>query len=160
MNASLIDQYKIHETIEDRKEQQDILRVFCKALGLYYQMTDPKCEQDATLYNTKAELVGLAETKNRKNPITKYPDFQIDASKIDNLIKEARRMWTRPVLVVKWLVDDIRYLPLREIAEGWVGQCDLFPTTMTKRGDRQELPDNQYHIPLHLFHRLPKESAE
>lgn len=146
------DQHKIHETSVDRERQRKTLRSFCTALDLYFQMTAALSEFDAKLY-TSTQYVGIAEVKFRNNPIDRYPDYQIDASKIDSLINTARREGVRAVLIVSWQ-HDIRYLPLSKIAEGWEGQCDIFSTTKTKRKDRREYADNQYHIPYELFKRI------
>lgn len=116
-------------------------------------MTEILDDYDAKIYNSRGEYIGVAEIKHRNNSFIKYPDYQIDIDKIHRLIHAARRDDVRAVLVVSW-EGDIRYASISKAAEGWEGQCDLFPTTLTKRRDRKEYADHQYHIPPTIFRKI------
>ena len=155
MDSSYPDQTTIHETADDRARQAAILQRFCNHHKCAAKMTATVVEYDAELYDPadKTKPIGIAEVKFRNNSASKYPDYQIDASKIHSMLLVAKRRGLRATLVVSWQ-GDVRCLPMTQMASTWDGQSALFPISNTQRNDRQELADVQYHIPMSMFTKI------
>lgn len=137
------DQYKIHETPEDRARQEEIIKTVCDAKEMQYEMEPKLTAFDAKLWQAD-ELIALAEVKYRNNPFDQYPDYTIDSAKINALIEDAWMWGTTPVLIVSWQ-GDIRYV---------FPKNKTYRQSVQKRKDRDELPDPVYHIPLDDFRSL------
>jgi hypothetical protein len=155
MDSSYPDQTTIHESSADRQRQAAILQRFCNHFKVAAKMTATVVEYDAELYDPadKTKPIGLAEVKFRNNSALKYPDYQIDVNKVHSLLLAAKRGALRASLIVSWQ-GDVRYLSLTQTATAWDGQSELFPVTVTQRGDRNELADRQYHIPMSMFQKI------
>ena len=143
------DQFKIHETIEDRKRQRAILKEFAQRFNLTGKLTNTLSRLDATLYRD-GEYFAIAEAKYRNNPIGKYSDYTIDVAKVDALIERARVEGVHAILVVSW-EGDTRYLSLSKVAREWDGEDTLFTMKRQLRRDRSELADWVYCIPTSMF---------
>ncbi len=141
----LADQYKTHETPDDRVRQEEIIVRLCGAKGLTYKLRPRMDVADADLYLNN-ELLCVAEVKHRNNVFRKYSDYTIDQAKIDALLNEAWNWGAQPILIVQW-TDGIRYCwPKKGILN--------YAKGIQKRKDRDESPDPVYHIPLDDFRAI------
>lgn len=139
------DQYRSHETFADKEKEKAVLDKYTKAFGFSYALADPHASFDALIINDFGPFQ-MVEVKNRNNVADLYPTLQIDVAKIDGLIASAEHKGVAPVLIVSWL-GDVRYIILsRRVAN--------FAITTTKRRDRDEFPDRQYHIPISMFSKI------
>ena len=133
------DQYRVHETDEDRARQFDILLAYTAARRLI-AITKPKFWRwDADIYRYP-NFLGRAEIKYRFHKFGKYPTYTIDRSKLDVMIWKGHCA----ILIISWL-GDIRHAeifhPIKIV--GW-----------QERGDRDEDEDFVAHIALSEFRKL------
>lgn len=150
------DQFKIHETVEDRQRQREILRAFAHRYNLTGKLTNTLSRLDARLFKNGVYFA-VAEAKYRNNAYDKYPNYTIDVEKIESLLQRAKEDGVVAILVVSW-EGDVRYINLTKVVENWDGEDLLFPISVQQRHDRQELADRVYHIPLNLFKKVINEN--
>jgi hypothetical protein len=151
----VLDQLKLHETPSDKLREKSAIETFIAFKGPEYsfeQTAAGSCSRhDAVLYKNGVP-VGLAEVRTRNNSRTTYSTLTIDRSKIVSLLGAADDQNLQAVLIVAWLTPDkarrdYHYVNLTfERSRGQV-----YEVTSQQRGDRDELPDEVFHIPVECF---------
>jgi len=141
------DEYRIHETDEQRERERQILLAFTRAFGLTFRRTPRLSCYDADIIGSR--VIALAEAKWRANVYGTYPSnrtYIIDVKKLEKIWALAESRGLDTLVIVEW-VDDIRWALVTREANYRV-------TMKASRKDRNELPDRVYHIPIADFYKL------
>ena len=150
------DQFKTHETREDRRRQRAILTRWTQSLGLRFEETGKFCRHDARVYNKRGTLVGFAEAKYCRVP--KRKGYFVDVAKIYSLFARSEIANVYAFHVVSW-EGDIGYLNVTRkwwtpTAAGVYDLQDPWDSKWITRRGRDEFPDEVYLIPVEAFKRV------
>jgi len=138
--GKLVDQYKLNETDADRARQTEIFLAFCKALKVSGIQSPDQAPQDAVIIAPDLSWRKNAEIKFRNHAFGTFQTYTIDRTKLDEITAGETSF-----LIVSWC-GDIRYAEIEN--------PERFKVTRQKRRDRDELPDEVYHVPLDLFKKV------
>lgn len=158
--AVYADQFKVHETSEDRKRQRGILARFAKMFGLRVWETGKFCRHDARMYSIKTgALVAFVESCYRNMHREWYPSgYGRDAAKIDKLFAIAEAHDVYGIHIVSWMGDEwflnVTKALWEEVEPGVWEMADPWDTFWWKRWGRDEKPDLFYRIPHSWFKRV------
>lgn len=141
------DQDVIHETEDDVRRERAALELVCFLKNnLTFVPASSLAPYDA-IFVRNGKMVAIGEVKCRDHAFGFYPDYTVDAAKVERIREAARKMKLQAVLIVQW-TDRLKYVVLHP------GNAEWWGVTGQKRRDRDEFTDAVYHIPLSSFKEL------